>query len=415
MDEPVIVVTDARAYGTLAEQAQRAGRLLAVAYGSDWSKPARDALVRFGRIAQRHPDVLCAAVNVDACRALATAHGVASVPSFRVLRDGREVGAVEGANLSVVRTYIRAYRHARSPTAPSATVVVVGRDGSTEEEEDDDDDDDSGPVCRRDGRVLTWSGYIDRASVLDEPPRGHTLGQPQGGARLGSSLGVPPPAPAGSTASNVICIDDDDDEGSGGNGNNTRVVFPNSNSSKEDSDEARGIVEMLTSMGFEAEQAREALAQHRGRPCPLETLVDWIIAHPTAGIARQTKRPRPIQPAQQQTQQQPQQPTQQTQPARPTQPQPKRNVDGPAVALRVRQPDGAFIRGAFRGGHTLRDVFRWVAASRTDAAARGAAFSLVLACPRTVFRGDERDGTRTLAECGLVPAASLMLTPVPHT
>ena len=167
MDEPVVVVTDPRAYTALVEQARRAGRLLAVAYGSDWSTPARGALARFGRIAQRHPDVLCAAVNVDACRALAAAHAIASVPSFRVLRDGREVGAVAGANLSVVRTYIRAYRPGR--VADSSNGVGSGGNSSDSDEEGEDDEDKL--VCRRDGKVLTWSGYIDRESLLDEPPR----------------------------------------------------------------------------------------------------------------------------------------------------------------------------------------------------------------------------------------------------
>lgn len=410
MDEPVVVVTDPRAYTALVEQARRAGRLLAVAYGSDWSTPARGALARFGRIAQRHPDVLCAAVNVDACRALAAAHAIASVPSFRVLRDGREVGAVAGANLSVVRTYIRAYRPGR--VADSSNGVGSGGNSSDSDEEGEDDEDKL--VCRRDGKVLTWSGYIDRESLLDEPPREQARRAPTGGMRLGSHLEVPHPSSsspkqpvAGSSASNVICIDDDE-EGSGGSGLGVGGGNGEVNGSEE------STVSALVNMGFGAEQARAALAHHRGqRPCSLAVLVDWILAHPTAGVAQQSKRPRrePV-PVEQPPKTVPEKSPEANATSATTA---TTTAEGPAVALRVRQPDGTFVRGAFRAGHTLRDVFRWVAAHRTDTHARDAAFTLVLACPRTVFRGDASDGARTLAECGLAPAASLMLAPCPHT
>ena len=152
LGEPVLVIKSRADYQEFAARASAPGTLAAVAYGSDWSAAACDALADFGRAARSEPSALCAAVNVDACRAIARQHGVESVPSFEVLLGGRRVGFVEGANVAAVRMYMRRCKTATPHnTTPEQSTPDQGLRG--------------GVVTRTDGNVLTWNGYVGREYV----------------------------------------------------------------------------------------------------------------------------------------------------------------------------------------------------------------------------------------------------------
>jgi len=417
----VVLITNPADYLSHEKRAKEVGTLFAVIYGSRWSKPARDALQGFRQIARKFPDVLCVAVNVDACRNLALEHNIKSIPSFRVIKDDKVVGFVQGANLSVVKMYIKSYRTVTSlfsqdkqqakKSSFSSSSSVSHVDGALDAHcvVDDDSDEEDGPVYESDGSVLSWDGYIKTDMTGVAYKRSST--ERHDGTRKFSRT-------TNNSEGKIITIDDDDDD-------------------RQNHEE---MIKQLVEMGFEVNQADEALKRlsKNGSRINLNDVIEWIVSHPTIGIASPVKKKRitsedsdlqqspflrddfvvnkpSIDPPKLQPIVVPKQSS-----IEPPKEVPKQSSAEPknevrsyppiknGITIRVRQTNGKFIMRQFEPSSVLQDVFNWVASDRTDG--EKSDFNLVLSCPHKVFSNDPEYSSRTLIDCGLAPAASLMLS-----
>jgi len=79
------------------------------------------------------------------------------------------------------------------------------------------------------------------------------------------------------------------------------------------------------------------------------------------------------------------------------------------IPIQIRLPDGKYIKHEFSKKETVRDLYNWVTANRTDPVPPEAtSFCLMMVAPRRVF--GQRDMFLTLEQADLAPRASLILS-----
>ena len=98
------------------------GRVVIVDFYADWCGPCRKLAPILDQIAtEQRGTVLVGKVNVDKSGALASRHGVKSIPDVRIFRDGKSVDQFVGLpGESAVRTKIEAQAKGLPPPPPAA-------------------------------------------------------------------------------------------------------------------------------------------------------------------------------------------------------------------------------------------------------------------------------------------------------
>jgi len=91
-----------------------------VDFHAEWCGPCKAVAPVFERLAASYPTVRFLKVDVDKLNSLAGAFGVAAMPTFQVLKDGKAVGSVTGADMGAVEALLREH-------APPASFGGAGR------------------------------------------------------------------------------------------------------------------------------------------------------------------------------------------------------------------------------------------------------------------------------------------------
>ena len=74
---------------------------------ADWCMPCKVSSPAFEQLSKKYPQAKFIRVNVDEQQAIASAFQVRGVPSFFVLRGRKVVGAVVGADLKRLESFIK--------------------------------------------------------------------------------------------------------------------------------------------------------------------------------------------------------------------------------------------------------------------------------------------------------------------
>ena len=82
---------------SLIAAANAAGKPVFVDFWAPWCAPCKGMTPKIEQLAKDRPDVTFLAVNVDDCTECALKHGIRSVPTFKVLKDGVALRTSVGA------------------------------------------------------------------------------------------------------------------------------------------------------------------------------------------------------------------------------------------------------------------------------------------------------------------------------
>ena len=81
----------------------RAKQLVVVDFAASWCGPCQQIAPKFAAMAAAMPHVRFLKVDVDECKDLSQQFGVQSMPTFKLLRGGKEVGEMKGADEGALR------------------------------------------------------------------------------------------------------------------------------------------------------------------------------------------------------------------------------------------------------------------------------------------------------------------------
>ncbi len=81
----------------------RSKQLVVVDFAASWCGPCQQIAPKFEALAAAMPHVRFLKVDVDECKDLSQQFGVKSMPTFKMLRGGQEVGEMKGADEGALR------------------------------------------------------------------------------------------------------------------------------------------------------------------------------------------------------------------------------------------------------------------------------------------------------------------------
>ena len=83
-------------------------RLVVVDFAASWCGPCQQIAPKFAAMAAALPHVCFVKVDVDECKDLQSQYGVTAMPTFKMLKGGKEVGSMQGADEGALREKIEA-------------------------------------------------------------------------------------------------------------------------------------------------------------------------------------------------------------------------------------------------------------------------------------------------------------------
>lgn len=86
----------------------RSKQLVVVDFAASWCGPCQQIAPKFEAMAAALPHVRFLKVDVDECKDLSQAYGVQSMPTFKMLRAGKEVDEMKGADDAALREKVEA-------------------------------------------------------------------------------------------------------------------------------------------------------------------------------------------------------------------------------------------------------------------------------------------------------------------
>ena len=81
----------------------RSKQLIVVDFAATWCGPCQQIAPKYEAMAVAMPHVKFLKVDVDECKDLSQQYGVQSMPTFKMLRGGKEVGEMKGADEGALR------------------------------------------------------------------------------------------------------------------------------------------------------------------------------------------------------------------------------------------------------------------------------------------------------------------------
>jgi len=83
-------------------------QLVVVDFAATWCGPCQQIAPKFAAMAVAMPHVRFVKVDVDECKDLQSQYGVTAMPTFKMLKKGKEVGNMQGADESALREKVEA-------------------------------------------------------------------------------------------------------------------------------------------------------------------------------------------------------------------------------------------------------------------------------------------------------------------
>lgn len=85
----------------------RSPELVVAVFTAVWCGPCKKAWPQIERLAYQFPDVTFAKIDIDDHRDIASLCNVHRVPTFLVIRAGKQLGFVEGADIAMLGALVR--------------------------------------------------------------------------------------------------------------------------------------------------------------------------------------------------------------------------------------------------------------------------------------------------------------------
>lgn len=86
-----------------ALKSARSSQLVVVDFFATWCGPCKQIAPKFEEMAAAMPHVKFVKVDVDQCKEVSQAYKVSSMPTFKMLKGGKEVGTMSGADENALR------------------------------------------------------------------------------------------------------------------------------------------------------------------------------------------------------------------------------------------------------------------------------------------------------------------------
>ena len=103
-------LADLDAYNGAVEATKNGGKVMIVDFTATWCPPCQMIGPKFEAMASDFGDVLFRKVDVDANSAAAQAAGIQCMPTFKIYKDGAEVGKLEGASEQGIKDLINQHK-----------------------------------------------------------------------------------------------------------------------------------------------------------------------------------------------------------------------------------------------------------------------------------------------------------------
>jgi thioredoxin len=84
----------------------RSKQLIVVDFFATWCGPCQQIAPKYAELAAAMPHVRFLKVDVDQCKDLSQQYGVQSMPTFKMIKGGKEVGDMKGADENALREKI---------------------------------------------------------------------------------------------------------------------------------------------------------------------------------------------------------------------------------------------------------------------------------------------------------------------
>ncbi|KAI5679099.1 hypothetical protein M9H77_10049 [Catharanthus roseus] len=101
---------DSKKWTDHLDNSTNTNKLMVVDFFASWCGPCRKMEPIFNELAERYTDIEFIRINVDELKDVAREFGIESMPTFIMLRSGKEIDKVVGANRNKLEKMIEKHR-----------------------------------------------------------------------------------------------------------------------------------------------------------------------------------------------------------------------------------------------------------------------------------------------------------------